>query len=76
MATYCERCKVQVHGLPEHQPHLCADLERRLVRRERQVQAVLSVFSSRGLLDGYEQTQRDIAEAIVKALSNLGVDSD
>lgn len=75
MARYtCARCHAVC--FTTNGPHLCPDIAARLRRREAQVQAVLDVFSVRGLLDGYEDTKRAIAEAIVQKLANMGVQND
>lgn len=75
MASYCTRCKQQVHGRPQDQPHLCKDIAKRLARRERQVQAVLDIFdqSKTGL---HVDAGRRCAEAIVVKLNQMGVIDD
>lgn len=75
MASYCERCGEQVHGLPQHQPHLCKDIEKRLARREKQVQAVMDILCADGYLNA-GLFVREKAEAIVKVLANLNVTED
>lgn len=75
MARYtCQRCEQVCHTTePEH---LCKDIARRLARRQAQKDAVLAVFSSWGLLDGFEDTKDRLAEAVVKALAGLDVSAD
>lgn len=70
MARYqCPRCGVTENTT--NPPHLCADIAARLKRRERQVQAVLDV------LHGFNLSRdRDVAEAIVAKLNQLGVTED
>ncbi len=65
---YCERCHEERHG-----EHLCADIAKRLARRERQVQAVLAIWAGR---DPIIATSRKVAEEIVQKLSELGVQDD
>lgn len=72
MASYCQRCKQQVHSTAEHQPHLCADIQKRLERRNRQVQAVIDILVE----SSPRNTEREVAEAIVQKLSQLGVAND
>ena len=64
MATYCQRCHEQVHGSATDQPHLCADISKRLARRERQVEAVLAIVPA---------LTREDAQAIVTRLAGIGV---
>lgn len=71
MASYCSRCSVQLHSTPEHQPHLCADVQKRLVRRNRQVDAVEKLLEFCGEFD-----RRTLAETIVIKLNQLGVTED
>ena len=73
----CARCKADVHGKPADQPHLCADLAVRLVRRQRQVDAVIAILRNRRMDDGIDDDLlREAAEDIVKKLANLGVEND
>lgn len=64
---HCIRCKAETLGGANRPEHLCKDIAKRLARRERQVQAVLSIAPD---------LSRETAEDIVKALSNLGVTED
>ena len=56
----CVRCGAPIHW---RTPHLCADIERRRARRERQVSIVLGVAPS---------LSREAAETIVIRLNELG----
>lgn len=67
----CLRCGAPVHGLPEDQPHLCADIERRRKRRERKVD-VVETFLAR--YDDVPSVRRRVAGFIVDKLSGMGDD--
>lgn len=72
---YCVRCKAEVFGEPGS--HLCADLAKRLARRERQVnevERILAFHMRHG--DASVEGVRLVAEGIVKVLANLGVEND
>lgn len=69
---YCVRCNAEVHGLPQNQPHLCADVKRRLARREAQRDAVVVILDAHVTV----QTARRLAELIVAKLANMGVEQD
>lgn len=69
---YCGRCGEPVHGRPEDQPHICADIQKRITRREKQVQAVIDILAR----PGRSTDARTVAESIVKKLSQLGVTED
>ena len=73
---YCTRCKAETFGEPGS--HLCADIAKRLARRERQVNEVESILYDHfaGYYDINEQDRRDAAYAIVQRLANLGVEND
>ena len=73
---HCVRCGADTLGGANRPEHLCADIAKRLKRREAQRAAVLDVFSRWGLLDGYEETKTRLAEAIVKELAGMDVTSD
>lgn len=78
MPSHCHRCGAQVHGLPEHQPHLCSDIAMRLKRREAQVQAILPIL--RELNNRHDsqavEDEHEAAEAIVAKLAGMGVTDD
>lgn len=78
MASYCVRCREQVHGKAEDQPHLCHDLVKRLERRRSQTRAVEDILDhaayERKL--GGAQGRRVAAEMIVAVLSQMGVADD
>jgi hypothetical protein len=66
----CVRCHVIVPG---NDPHLCADVKRRYERREKQVTAVCDLLWEHGV---YMADSTPLAQAIVAALANMGVDRD
>jgi hypothetical protein len=79
MAKYCERCKEQVYGLPFDQPHLCADITKHLIRREKQVREVHRILTLRksGLTGKHTEGMTwAIAAEIVAKLANMGVSDD
>lgn len=79
MARYwCKRCQEESNTLDP--PHLCADIAKRLKRREAQKQAVLDIIR-KAVYDDYADEpgfkgDEDAAEAIVKKLAQMGVTDD
>ena len=71
----CVRCGAEVFGLPQHQPHLCADIVKRLARRERQRDAVVELLDEAFQI-GNPNLVRNVAEDIVAKLANMGVEND
>lgn len=69
----CVRCGEAVFVMPrdaDNVPHLCADIRKRLARRERQVAAVEAILREG---HGSIRPMRDTAEAIVTRLAGMGV---
>jgi hypothetical protein len=74
---HCVRCGANVHGRPQDQPHLCADIEKRLKRREKQVAAVVEIIDEHlDAHDVYLKRPELLAEKIVAGLANMGVEND
>ena len=75
----CPRCGADVWGLPQHQPHLCKDIKRRLARREKQrdtVEELLEAFLYSHDLGTHTWSVTPLAGQIVAALANMGVEED
>ncbi len=76
MARYeCERCHEVC--FTTNPPHICKDLVRRLERENRQIDAVeklLNRYLMEPAIAG--MSNREIANEIVKALKNLGLNED
>jgi len=72
---YCDRCKAELHGTAQDQPHLCPDLSKRLARRKRQVDAIIPVIEA-AQERYYMADPRPYAEEIVAKLAHLGVEDD
>ena len=70
----CTRCGAEVHMSAENQPHLCADIAKRLARREKQIAAVVEILGPGELPFGRDINT--VAEIIVKKLSEMGVTDD
>lgn len=64
----CVRCGAVGHPDVEH---VCADIARRLARREKQAAAVREL-----LLDAYGDANGALAEKIVATLARMGVTED
>lgn len=71
---YCVRCRAELHGTAEDQPHLCADVAARQKRRERMVNETLEIIDSYIVLpERNHDLIHKMGEEIVHRLLNLGI---